>query len=170
MALAIATVNYFVLNKLIPGKLVDAPIVFEKSGDAVADRVLDQGAHYLHRLEELSQVIDSEKLRNQIAHLTRVSTDIFNFIKKNPAHARKITTFMDYYYPTALKFLENYVDLDKKVVKGDNISATMEKISAGLTKIEEAFEHQLDSLFSDKALDITTDIAVLDNIMEQEGL
>ena len=33
-----------------------------------------------------------------------------------------------------------------------------------------AFEKQLDSLFGDQAMDISTDITVLDNMMAREGL
>ena len=33
-----------------------------------------------------------------------------------------------------------------------------------------AFEKQLDALFGDEALDISTDITVLDNMMAREGL
>ncbi|MCL2397466.1 MAG: 5-bromo-4-chloroindolyl phosphate hydrolysis family protein [Defluviitaleaceae bacterium] len=172
IGLGVAVLGFFALGKLFPGKIIEVPreVVFEKTGDAAADAILTQGREYIRRLGELGEMIDDEGITKQIVHLQEVSEDIFGFIAKNPGHARKINTFMDYYYPTAMKFLQSYADLCQKAVIGENISATLVKISASLVKIEEAFEHQLDSLYSDKALDITTDIAVLENIMKREGL
>ena len=46
----------------------------------------------------------------------------------------------------------------------------MENIDSAMTTIVEAFERQLDSLFADEALDISTDISVLEGMLSQEGL
>jgi len=125
---------------------------------------------YIRRLVELSGKIDDEKIWGQINHLIKCSRQIFDFVSANPNQRRKINTFMDYYYPTALKFLENYAELSSRSVKGENINSLLEKISASLISIETAFEHQVDSLYYDKVLDIKTDIAVLENIMERQGM
>jgi len=172
IALGISILLYFPLNKVFPGKMTEVPkeVTFERSGDSAADAMLSQGRGYIKRLSELDMSIGNSEISRQISRLIDVSTQIFDFISKNPGHARKINTFMDYYYPTALKFLESYAEFDSKTVRGGNISASMQKISESLSKIEEAFEHQLDNLYSDKALDITTDITVLENIMRREGM
>jgi hypothetical protein len=46
----------------------------------------------------------------------------------------------------------------------------MAKIEEMLDKINEAFEKQLNLQFSDEALDISTDITVMENILSSEGL
>jgi len=172
IALGISILLYFVAGLIFRGKVVEVPrdVAFEKSGNSATDTMISQGRGYIRRLEELRIEIADAKIKGQISNLQEISIQIFEFIQKNPTHARKINTFMDYYYPTAIKFLENYAKFDAKNIKGKNISATMAKISESLGKIEEAFAHQLDSLYSDKALDITTDIAVLENIMKSEGV
>jgi len=172
IALAVSILIHFAAGLIFRGKIVEMPreITFEKSGDTATDAMIAQGRSYISRLDELGKTINDPKIVNQIAHLQEISIQIFEFIQKNPGHARKLNTFMDYYYPTAIKFLENYARFDAKSVKGENISVAMSKISGSLGKIEEAFSHQLDSLYSDKALDITTDIQVLENIMKSEGV
>ena len=55
-------------------------------------------------------------------------------------------------------------------VEGQNISGTMERVESMMSTIVTAFERQLDSLFGDQALDISTDITVLENMMAREGL
>ena len=55
-------------------------------------------------------------------------------------------------------------------VSGENIGGTMKRVEDMMDTIVQAFEKQLDSLFGAEALDISTDITVLDNMMAREGL
>ena len=55
-------------------------------------------------------------------------------------------------------------------VSGGNIGATMERVENIMGTIVTAFEKQLDALFGAEALDISTDITVLENMMAREGL
>ena len=77
---------------------------------------------------------------------------------------------MSYYLPTTLKLLRAYDDMSRQGVQGENITGTMERVRGMMSTIVTAFERQLDSLFGDQALDISTDITVLDNMMAREGL
>ena len=165
MALWIAILSYMLLSKLFPGTEIEIEM---STGDKAVDEILAAGREYIKRLEEL-RVQDAE-VNRRITNLQRISRQIFDHIEKNPAGARKINTFMEYYYPTALKFLENYAEYDSKGVKGDNIKSTLDKIRGSLESFETAFAHQLDNLYGDKALDIEADVAVLESIMKQEGI
>ena len=55
-------------------------------------------------------------------------------------------------------------------VSGENIDGTMGKIESMMGTVVRAFDKQLDALFGDEALDISTDITVLENLLAQEGL
>lgn len=55
-------------------------------------------------------------------------------------------------------------------VSGENIDGTMGKIESMMDTVVRAFDKQLDALFGDEALDISTDITVLENLLAQEGL
>ena len=77
---------------------------------------------------------------------------------------------MNYYLPTTLKLLNAYDRMSSQGVEGQNISGTMERVESMMSTIVTAFERQLDSLFGDQALDISTDITVLENMMAREGL
>ena len=60
--------------------------------------------------------------------------------------------------------------MDSVGVSGSNISATKAKVEQMLDTLCAAFDKQLDSLFGDEALDISTDITVMENLLAQEGL
>ena len=62
--------------------------------------------------------------------------------------------------------------LEGKVLNmaGENIDTTLAKVEGMMRTIVAAFEKQLDSLYGADALDISTDITVLETMMAREGL
>jgi len=144
--------------------------VVEKSGDARADEIVQQGNEYMKRMEELGGVIRDTEIRRRLMQLQSLGKQIFEQLVKQPAQVRNLGTFMDYYLPTTLKFLESFVDMDDKTAKGEHIMASMDEIRRSMGCIVEAFEHQLDNMYSDKMLDIASDVAVLQGIMRRDGV
>ena len=55
-------------------------------------------------------------------------------------------------------------------VSGENIDGTLNKVEGMMRNIVAAFEKQLDALYGSEALDISTDISVLETMMAREGL
>ena len=58
----------------------------------------------------------------------------------------------------------------RNAVKGENITQSMTEIERIMQTIVLAFEKQLDALFQDEAMDISTDITVLESMLTQEGI
>ena len=77
---------------------------------------------------------------------------------------------MNYYLPTLLKLLRSYDTLEDQGIRGDHISDAMERIERLLETITLSFEKQLDQLFQDEAMDISTDIKVMESMLAMEGL
>ena len=125
----------------------------------------------LRSYDELSrQGVSGQNITAQIDRLEAVSTKIFDYVKDHPEKLPQIRKFMSYYLPTTLKLLRSYDELSRQGVSGQNITGTMEKVEGMMDTIVLAFEKQLDGLFGDQAMDISTDITVLDNMMAREGL
>ena len=51
-----------------------------------------------------------------------------------------------------------------------NITAAKKRIEGMMDKVVEGFETQLDKLFADSAMDISSDVAVLEQMLEKDGL
>jgi len=166
MVVWLAIMLYLLLAKIFKGKLLPAKVY--NSGDKKVDDILLLGQEYIQQLNALN--LQDIEINRHISNMQRISEQIFDHIAKNPKQSNQIATFINYYYPTMLKFLNQYKEYDSKKVKVDNIQSTLQKIRQSLVKFEEAFLHQLDSLYSDKAIDIETDIVVLDGIMKNNGL
>ncbi len=95
---------------------------------------------------------------------------IFDYVELHPDQLPEIRKFMEYYLPTTLKLLEAYKEFDSQPVQGGNISSAKKKMEKALDTINLAFENLLDNLFEDAAMDISTDISVLNTLLAQEGL
>lgn len=168
----LSIVVYFIVNKLTPSTTIMVPIKEEpiRSGNETVDDIIAEGLSYLRQIKQANDVITNEKITVQITRM-EVSTDkIFRYIAKHPEDAPQIRKFMNYYLPTLLKLLNSYISLNEQGIKGGHITSTMENIERILSTIADAFEKQLDNLFADDALDISTDIKVLEAMLAQEGL
>ena len=89
---------------------------------------------------------------------------------EKPEREQDVRKFMNYYLPTTLKLLKSYDMLEDQSYQGENIVASRKKIESVLDMLIEAYEKQLDRLFRNDALDIATDIDVLETMMAGDGL
>lgn len=90
--------------------------------------------------------------------------------KKDPDKKAQLQKFMDYYLPTALKLLNTYAQLSAQDVQGTNITEAKQSIERSMDLLITAFENQLDKLFASDALDVSTDIAALEGMLNLDGL
>lgn len=139
------------------------------TGNPEVDKIIDEGSEYLKKLRAANAAIPDESLSECIDRMERSSEDIFKYISANPVKAPQIRKFMNYYLPTTLKLLGSYQRLAGQSVKGENITSTMFNIAGMMHTVADAFEKQLDSLFSDEAMDISADITVFETMLKQEG-
>ena len=121
-------------------------------------------------MRRLNDNIPDPRLSQQIDHLEEVTGKIVDQVVSQPKKLPQIRRFMDYYLPTTLKLLNAYDRMDSTGIAGDNITATKDKVSAMMDTIVHAFDRQLDALFGEEALDISTDITVMENLLAREGL
>ena len=140
------------------------------TGNPELDKMIADGEGAIKAMRALNDSIQDETISGQIDRLEEVSARIFQYVKDNPAKLPQIRKFMSYYLPTTIKLLTAYDQMSRQGVAGQNITGTMEKVEGMMASIVLAFEKQLDSLFGDEAMDISTDITVLENMMVREGL
>lgn len=149
---------------------VEVPVEPETTGNAELDKMIDACDKAIAEMKRLDDNIADEKISAQIVRLGTLTEKILSQVKADPAKLPQIRKFMNYYVPTTLKLLNAYDRMGAQGVEGENISGTMAKVEQMMGTIVIAFEKQLDSLFGSEALDISTDITVLDNMMAREGL
>jgi len=157
-----------------PGKEEAKPEQAEKeeqtTGNAELDAILKQGTQAVEKIQQLNDEIPDFKLSAQIKQIEVLTEKIFAYVKEHPQDVRQIRQFLNYYLPTTIKLLEQYVVLQNQGMRMGNIDEGMKKIEEMLDKIIVAFQRQLDGLFESSVVDITADIQVMEQMMASEGL
>lgn len=134
------------------------------------EQAKSQYQEILDTLCALDDAIPGEEMSQKIRRLSAVCQKIFKLVEEDPGKLPQLRRFMDYYLPTALKLLTSYSQLDAQGVEGENITQAKQKIESAMDGLCTAFEAQLDKLFAADALDISSDITVMENMLKADGL
>ena len=124
----------------------------------------------LSEIKRLNDDIDDEVMSRKIDRIGEITGKIFAYQKQHPNRAGQLRSFLNYYLPTTLKILKAYARMEEQGIEGENIRSAKERIEGMMDKVVEGFEQQLDRLFQDDAMDITSDVAVLERMLEKDGL
>ena len=130
----------------------------------------DPHAQTLARLHALRGSIRDEEMSQKIARLEAVTEKIFAQAKSDPDKRPQMRKFLDYYLPTVVKLLEAYAEMEAQGVEGENIRESKRRIEDAMDTLVTAFENQLDKLFESDALDLSTDIDVMERMLRADGL
>ena len=104
---------------------------------------------------------------DQIMEITeKISEDAI----EDPSDIPQIKKFFRYYLPTTIKLLNAYDRMSSQGIEGENIDKSIANINEMLDVAIAAYKKRLDSLFENQALDIETDIDVMNQMLEREGL
>ena len=159
-------------KKLFPDKVFEMPdpVEPETTGNPQLDALSAERDRALAEMRRLNDNIPGEKISAQIDRLEEDTRKIITHVVSHPEKLGQIRKFMNYYLPTTLKLLNAYDRMGEAGVSGANINGARGKIETMMDTIVSAFDKQLDALFADEALDISTDITVMENLLKQEGL
>ena len=142
----------------------------KSTGNPEIDKLIAERERALSEMRRLNDTIEDEVISARIDHLEDVTAKIIDTVVVKPSKLPQLRRFLNYYLPTTLKLLNAYDRMDAAGVSGSNIDGTKAKIEDIMGTICTAFDKQLDALYGEEALDISTDIAVLENLLAQEGL
>ncbi len=138
--------------------------------EPVPEEPADEDDRILAQIRAVNDAIEDPVMSGKIDRIEEITRKIFAYQKKNPEKGGQLRSFLNYYLPTTLKILNSYAQLEEQGVEGANISAAKERIEGMMDKVVEGFEKQLDKLFENTAMDITTDVKVLEQMLEKDGL
>ena len=147
-----------------------APKAKEKARDPQVQEVLDRGNEFLRQIRKCNDAIPGAEISEKISRIELLVRRIFQRAQTHPEIIPDLKKLMDYYLPMTVKLLNAYADMDAQPVQGETIQASKQEIEATLDTLNLAFEKLLDSVFQDTAMDVSSDISVLQTLLAQEGL
>lgn len=140
------------------------------TGDEQVDRIVRRGQDMIEQIKVENDLIPDPELSRKIDEIESVSNKIFRTVIEQPGKAPQIRRFMDYYLPTTLKMLSGYRKMDERRLQGVEAVAVKQKIETALDVVVGAFRKQLNTLYQNDILDISTDIDVLETMLKQDSL
>ncbi len=141
-----------------------------KKLDAQVQEVLDRGNTFIRQIRKCNDAIPGEEISEKISRMETLVRRIFERAEAHPEVVPDLKKLMDYYLPMTVKLLNAYAEMDSQPIQGENIQNSKHEIEATLDTLNSAFEKLLDSIFKDTALDVSSDITVLQTLLAQEGL
>lgn len=178
----IASVVVFCVAKVIwPNKTYNTPepelkkekkeeVNPETTGNPELDALIKERDRAVSEMRRLNDSIEDPAISEQIDHLESTTKKIIAQVVQNPDKLPQIRRFLNYYLPTTLKLLNAYDRADSAGISGANVDGTKGKVEDIMGTIVTAFDKQLDALFGDEALDISTDITVMEQLLAREGI
>lgn len=141
------------------------------TGDANIDALLREGETAVAEMKKLHDAIAEPSVRAEIVALIDITDKIFKDVIDDPTDYKAVRRFADFYLPTTMKLLYAYERFGRGgVTGGEHIDATLARIEDALQQIHASYEKQYDALFKNQALDIETDIMVLEALLKKDGL
>ena len=169
IAAALAAAAYWAADKKIPPRTVLVETGY-RTGSRELDELLAQAQTRLDQLQALNARIPDPGLSAAIERMEKAGGAILEKLEAEPDKVRGARRFLSYYLPTAVKVLTSYAQLEAAGADGENARALAAQVERNAGTIARAFEAQLDSLFAGEALDVTTDLEVLEAMARSDGL
>ena len=132
--------------------------------------VLDKGSAFIAQIRKCNDDIPGQAVSEKIDRIELLVRRIFDRARSNPEIIPDLKKMMDYYLPMTVKLLTAYADMDAQPIQGENILNSKREIEATLDTLDQAFQKFLDELYQETAMDISSDISVLNAMLAREGL
>ena len=145
----------------------------EKAAAATDPRVrevVERGNAFIAQIRRCNDAIPGEEISGKITRMELIVRRIFERAQAHPEIVPDLKKLMDYYLPMTVKLLNAYAEMDAQPAQGQTIQASKKEIEETLDTLNLAFEKLLDDLFEDTAMDVSSDISVLNTLLAQEGL
>ena len=135
-----------------------------------APKGMEREEQVLTEIRQVNDAIADPTMSAKIDRVGEITGKIFAYLREKPDKEGQLRSFLSYYLPTTLKILRAYAQMEAQGIEGENISAAKKRIENMMDKVVDGFEKQLDKLFQDDAMDITTDVEVLERMLDKDGL
>ena len=127
------------------------------------------GGSYLQEIRERKQRIHTPEVSEKLDRLELLLGRIFVCIKEYPENLSQADRLLEYYLPSVMKLIRVYEDMEKQPIQSVNIIKTRMEIAESLDTVNQALEAMYDDMFQDVAMDISSDIKVLETMLAKDG-
>jgi hypothetical protein len=129
-----------------------------------------EGYDMLTRIKAANIALPGEEISLKLTKLEGTTGQIIRHIEQYPEKLPETRKLMSYHLPATLKIVEKYREYDALEFKTQSVTDAQKEIERMLDMVDEAFKKYLERLMEFDTLDVTTDIEVLKQMFEKDGL
>ena len=160
---------FLAARRFCPPRVVETEVPFHTGVDDV-DTMLTDIQQKLDTLHALNESLPDPALSAAMDRMEKAGRSIVETVEANPAKAKQVRRFANYYLPDAVNILQQYATLARQGVRGENAAAIRSEVEHNAASIATAFENQLDALYAAESMDLSADLTVLQNMLKGQGL
>ena len=137
----------------------------DKTADEISNSLLDTSDSLasLQKAASPALAADVESIRETLKKIAEA-------VQGDPNDVKQCRRLINYYLPTVTKLAEKYIYLKEKGNDEKNVADSLVNIEGAFRSIDDMLKKQLDALFANDALDIETDITVLEAMLKNDKL
>jgi len=171
-----ALIIYSLSFLLIKGKKPESPAfdygMFNLGADG-AEGLGERIGGYIAELRELNAHIADAGISGELSQIEGIMRKMQPLLAEETVTAgrkRQLSEFFEYYMPLIVKILNSYRRIEVSELSGQNAAQTKAQVAKIMPVIRKGFEKELDNMFTDEMIDITTDVNVLKSMLSKDGL
>jgi 5-bromo-4-chloroindolyl phosphate hydrolysis protein len=169
----IAAVTFALMGIIFKPKRdeMEMNVILDGVTDEALKEILKSGHKKQLMLKELKSKISKPQIRERVDKIIDVVNRIFEDLKYDPKDVKVARQFLNYYLDSTIKILKKYTELSMHSgLANSDVSQSLSKTEELLDKIYTAFEAQLAKLLEDDAMDLDTEVQLLEQTLKMEGL
>ena len=139
----------------------------EKENNALVEEYLAKAKRDVTALTEMTPKL-REPMKAKISEFLQIVGKIFELLKENPNTAKDLDKVINFYLPTTVKLMDNYIDLSEKPT--DSVKSSLKSMEQTMDLVNDGFMKMLDNIYQEKIMDLSSDMSVLKSMLRQEGL
>ena len=114
--------------------------------------------------------IGKPAVRDEVVGLCSTADQIIAELASQPRKLDAARGFLTYYLDAAQRIVEGYVNLAKRGGSAPEINQTLVRAEASLKVVQEAFDRQLANVLEDRAMDLDSEIELLERTVRSETM
>ncbi len=124
---------------------------------------------YIAEIRHCNDLIPGEEISDKLDKLEDSAERIIAQTKEEPKYVGELKRLTEYYFPTTVKLLNAYIELEKQGKTTENIQKSKAEIENAIDALNEAFDQLFEKMLHVSNVDIATDAATLQTMLKREG-
>lgn len=139
-----------------------------KAPEPKVEDKLSDAQKYIDKINDLNVDIPNEEIKNGLYQTSALLKQIELYASEDDQD--KLTKLYDYYLPILTKILENYKNLAKVGMSGDEFKNTEVQLIKTIILINEVLKELNKTIHEDDYMDLSADITTLQSLLKKDGL